>query len=273
MLLFVLGLIAVSALVLISRPTRLGLDLKGGVELVYQGTPTGAVKTISGADIERSIDIIRQRIDQLGVSEPEVSRLGSTEISVSLPAVTNARRAIEQVGTTAQLYFYDWETNLIGREHEIGGSPGHQPPEAALKAANAEWKAAGRSTSSAADKQLIFAGAMPSAYDAVLLASKQKPVADCTSCSTAKPRYYLFATGKSHRLIAGPEYSREDLYISPTGKKRSHRGTVLVVPPGTVIVSEQPLESGGKTIEGIQNAGWYALRDKPALSGSDITRP
>ncbi len=272
-LLFVLGLIVVSALVLAKKPTRLGLDLKGGVQLVYQGTPTGAVKTISGADIERSIDIIRQRVDQLGVSEPEVSRLGSTEISVSLPAVTNARRAIEQVGSTAQLFFYDWEPNLIGREHEIGGFPGHQPPEAALKAAMAEWKAAGRSTSSANDKQLIFAGASPSAYDAVLLASKQPPIQHCTTCSTTKPRYYLFATGKSHRLIAGPEYSREDLYISPTGKKRPHRGTVLVVPPGTVIVSEQPTESGGKTVEGIQNAGWYALKDKPALSGTGITRP
>jgi SecD/SecF fusion protein len=272
-LLFVLGLIAVSALVLVSRPTRLGLDLKGGVELVYQGTPTGQVKTISGADIERSIEIIRERIDRLGVSEPEVSRLGSTEISVSLPDVTNARRAIEQVGTTAQLYFYDWEPNLVGREHAIGGFPGHQPPAPALAAALAEWKAAGRGTKSTEDKQLIFSGALPSAYDAVLLASKQKPVPNCASCSTAKSRYYLFATGKSHRMLAGPEFSREDLYISATGKKRPHTGMVLVVPPGTVVVYEQPLEAGGKTIEGIQHAGWYALKDQPALSGTDITRP
>ena len=127
-LLFVLALIAVSALVIANKPTRLGLDLKGGVELVYQGTPTGQVKEVSGADIDRSIEIIRERIDKLGVSEPEVSRLGTTEISVSLPDVTNAQRAIDQVGTTAQLYFYDWEPNLIGREKTIGGHPGRQPP-------------------------------------------------------------------------------------------------------------------------------------------------
>ena len=94
-LLFVLALIVVSVLVIASKPTRLGLDLKGGVELVYQGTPTGQVKEVSGEDIERSIEIIRQRIDQLGVSEPEVSRLGTNEISVSLPDVTNAQRATE----------------------------------------------------------------------------------------------------------------------------------------------------------------------------------
>ena len=115
-LLFVLGLIVVSALVVANKQTKLGLDLKGGVELVYQGTPTGEVKEVSGEDIERSIEIIRQRIDKLGVAEPEVARLGTTEISVSLPDVTNAQRAIEQVGSTAQLQFYDWEPNLIGRE-------------------------------------------------------------------------------------------------------------------------------------------------------------
>ena len=116
----------------------------------------------SGEDIERSIEIIRERIDQLGVSEPEVARLGTDEISVSLPDVTNAERAIEQVGSTAQLYFYDWEPNLIGREKAIGGHPGQQPPTAALKEANEEWKEAGRNADqSSENQQLIFAGAYP----------------------------------------------------------------------------------------------------------------
>ena len=71
-----LGLVVVSALVIVSKPTKLGLDLKGGVELIYEGQPTGQAKEVSGEDIERSIEIIRERIDELGVSEPEVSRLG-----------------------------------------------------------------------------------------------------------------------------------------------------------------------------------------------------
>jgi SecD/SecF fusion protein len=272
-LLFVFGLIAVSALVIASKPTRLGLDLKGGVELVYQGTPTGQVKEVSGSDIERSIEIIRERIDKLGVSEPEVARLGTTEITVSLPDVTNAERAIEQVGTTAQLQFYDWEPNLIGREKAIGGSPGREPPAGALEEAEEEWKEAGRSTKRPEDAQLIFAGAFPNAYGAVKLASEQKPVADCTECSTTKPRYYLFADDAKHTLIAGPEFSEEDLFISATGKKRSRKGTVLKVPAGTIVVSEQPTDKNGGTIEGIDKAGWFALNDKPALSGTDITNP
>jgi SecD/SecF fusion protein len=272
-LLFVLALIVVSVLVVASKPTKLGLDLKGGVELVYQGTPTGQVKEVSGEDIERSIEIIRQRIDKLGVSEPEVSRLGTSEISVSLPDVTNAQRAIEQVGTTAQLHFYDWEPNLIGREKTLGGNPGREPPKAALEEAEEEWKEAGRSTKTPEDGPLIFSGAYPTAYGAVRLAAEQEPVADCTTCSTTKPRYYLFANDADHTLIAGPEFAKEDLFISATGKKRPHKGTVIKVPAGTIVASEQPSDKNGKTIEGIEHAGWYALKDKPALSGTDITNP
>jgi SecD/SecF fusion protein len=272
-LLFVLALIVVSALVVASRPTKLGLDLKGGVELVYQATPTGQVKEVSGEDIERSIEIIRQRIDKLGVSEPEVSRLGENEISVSLPDVTNAQRAIEQVGTTAQLHMYDWEPNLIGREKTIGGNPGREPPKAAVEEAEEEFKEAGRSVSKQKNQALVFYGAFPNAYGAVKLASEQKPVADCTTCSTTKPRYYLFADDSEHTLIAGPEFSKEDLFISATGKKRPHKGTVIKVPAGTIVVSEQPSDKNGKSIEGIQNAGWFALKDNPALSGTDITNP
>jgi len=271
-LLFVLALIVLSTLVIASKPTRLGLDLKGGVELVYQGTPTGQVKEVSGSDIERSIEIIRQRIDKLGVSEPEVSRLGTTEISVSLPDVTNAQRAIDQVGTTAQLQFYDWEPNLIGREKTIGGFPGQEPPPQAIEEANKEWAAAGRSTSKRENQQLIFAGAFPSAYAAVSLAAEQKPVADCTSCSTTKPRYYLFANDSTHKLISGPEFSEEDLFISATGRKRSHKGVVRKVPAGTIVVSELPSDSGGKVLEDGE-PGWYALKDDPALSGTGITNP
>jgi SecD/SecF fusion protein len=272
-LLFVLGLVAVSGIVIVNKPTRLGLDLKGGVELIYQGTPTGQVTTVSGADIDRSIEIIRQRIDELGVSEPEVSRLGEREISVSLPDVTNAQRAIDQVGTTAQLFFYDWEPNLIGPEGAIGGHPGKEPPEGAVEKATEEWEDAGRNPGTRRDGQLLASGAFPTAYDAVLLGSKQKPEPDCADCSTTRPRFYLFAKSEPHDLIAGPEFSEKDLFVSATGKRRKSKGTtVLTVPPGTVIVSEKPSDAQGQVIEDGE-PGWYALRDHPALSGTDITDP
>ncbi|HET9185875.1 MAG TPA: protein translocase subunit SecD [Solirubrobacterales bacterium] len=271
-LLFVLGLVAVSAIVIATKETRLGLDLQGGLELVYQGQPTGTAKSVSGKDIEDSISIIEKRINKLGVSEPEVARLGENEITVSLPGITDPERAAEQVGTTAQLYFYDWEPNLIGLEQAIGGHPGQQASKEASKKMADLWKAAGRNTKSAESLQLIESGAFPTAYDAALLASKQEPVEGCTKCSVAKPRYYLFEKADPHKLVAGPELAKKDLYVSPTGEKLPKDGIVVKVPPGTVLVSEYPSDLSGKIDETAQ-PGWFALKDEPALSGSNITNP
>src|SRR5690348_8961809 len=113
-LLFVLLLVGVSALAIAAKETKLGLDLQGGLELVYEGQPTGNATSVSGEDIDDSISIIEKRINQLGTTESEVARLGDKFITVSLPGVKDANRAAEQVGSTAQLYYYDWEPNLIG---------------------------------------------------------------------------------------------------------------------------------------------------------------
>jgi SecD/SecF fusion protein len=271
-LLFVLGLVSVSALVIANTSTKLGLDLKGGVELVYQGQPTGQVTEVTGEDIERSIEIIRERIDQFGVSEPEVSRLGTDQITVSLPDVDNAQRAIDQVGTTAQLYFYDWEPNLIGPERAIGGRPGQEPPEGPLEASEKRWEEAGRDPKSTQNSTMVAFGAYPNAYGAALLAAEQKPVENCENCSVSKPRYYLFARDRKHDLIAGPELAKKDLFISPTGEKRSSNGIVVKVPAGTIVVSEYPADQEGK-VDKTARPGWYALKDDPALSGTDITDP
>ena len=271
-LLFVLGLVVVSGLVIADKETKLGLDLQGGLELVYQGQPTGTATSVSGEDIENSISIIEQRINKLGVSEPEVARLGNDEITVSLPGITDAQRAAEQVGTTAQLYFFDWEKNLLGPEAAIGAHPGQQPPPGPLKASEKRWKEAGRDAKSSDNQQLIFAGAYPTAYTAAQLAAEQEPDTECTNCTVAKPRYYLFAKDEPHEMLAGPELSKKDLYVSPTGKKLPKDGIVVEIPAGTILVSEYPTDESGK-LDKTAKPGWFALKDNPALSGTDITNP
>jgi SecD/SecF fusion protein len=112
-LLIVAGLLILSALVIATQKTRLGLDLKGGVQLVYEGKPTAQAK-VDDESLSRAIDIMRKRVDKLGVAQPEIQRSGGSEIVVGLPDVSNAARAEKEVGKTAQLYFYDWEPNVIG---------------------------------------------------------------------------------------------------------------------------------------------------------------
>ena len=83
-LLLVAGLVAASLVVIFSQKTQLGLDLKGGVQLVYQGEPTAQSKVTPDA-LNRAVDIMRSRVDSLGVSEPVIQTSGGNQISVGLP--------------------------------------------------------------------------------------------------------------------------------------------------------------------------------------------
>ncbi|MDX6714069.1 MAG: SecD/SecF fusion protein, partial [Baekduia sp.] len=102
-ILSLVGVLLVASLAVIipgsplSKQTRQGLDLKGGVSLVYQAKPTRFSKVTSDS-INRTMDIMRQRVDNLGVAEPEIQRSGSDQIDVSLPDVKNADQAQQQVG-------------------------------------------------------------------------------------------------------------------------------------------------------------------------------
>jgi SecD/SecF fusion protein len=87
-----------------------------------------------------------------------------------------------------------------------------------------------------------------------------------------RPLFYLFDEKAPHKLIDGPEFSEKDLYISATGKKRSHKGVVLEIPVGTVVVSERPQDNNGQ-VDPTADPGWFALKDDPALSGTEITNP
>ena len=87
------------------RPV-LGLDLQGGISAVYQPVlPEGTeIPDDFEAIIDETIEIIRSRVDALGVAEPDISRSG-TDVIVQLPGVTDAERLRELIGRTAQLRF------------------------------------------------------------------------------------------------------------------------------------------------------------------------
>ncbi len=77
----------------------LGLDLQGGVSVVL--SPVGKYKP---AALDVAVDIIRTRVDSLGVAEPEISRQGN-DIVVDLPGVKDRAKAERLVGQTAELRF------------------------------------------------------------------------------------------------------------------------------------------------------------------------
>jgi SecD/SecF fusion protein len=286
----VAGLLALALLLIVpgspqEKKTRLGLDLKGGVELIYEGRPTPQVPEVTPQAIDDAIETIRKRTDALGVSEPEIQRAGKDQISIGLPDVQNADRAEEQVGTTAQLQFYDWEPNIVGPNGQPGtGDPGPQ-------------------------------GRLNGLYAAVQLASKGKPKAEKSDIppdagddvtpeeadranDTARDRFYLF--GPDRQLIAGPDTKCEellqdfedDLPLSgkPAGEREPKKGTecaaelralgtsgpppgsvVIKVPQGIVVVKDE--EDDTVRRGPLSPVFYYVLEDDSELSGSDIKNP
>ncbi len=100
-------LVAVSLYFIIppSLNTRLGLDLQGGLEIVYTAK-TADGKAPSSSELDQTIGILDRRVNGLGVTESAIQKQGTDQISVSLPGVKDAQQALDLIGKTAQLEFY-----------------------------------------------------------------------------------------------------------------------------------------------------------------------
>jgi SecD/SecF fusion protein len=248
-ILLVIGLLVASGLVIATKTTVLGLDLKGGTQLVYEARGTNQVPNPSGADIDRAINIIRTRTDKFGVSEPEISRIGATGIQVGLPSVQNAQQAIDQVGKTAQLYFYDLEANIIPPQKK--GVP-QDPPKTPDPNPN------------------IYT--FPDLWTAVNFASKQKPSCPDNACTTKGPTLYLFDK-KTHKLLSGPAELKKDLLLPFTNGKQPPDSIVKTVPQGTLVAAAPNQPSLSLSQGELANSPQFVLRDRPALNGSEISNP
>jgi SecD/SecF fusion protein len=104
------------------RKATLGLDLQGGLEVTLKAVPPKG-KTLTASDLDRSVAIIRNRIDKLGVSEPNVTKQGKDQIAIQLPGVKDPEAAAKLIGSTAQLGMYDLEANLLPPSTDINRQP------------------------------------------------------------------------------------------------------------------------------------------------------
>ncbi len=275
-LLLVAGLIAASLVVMLSMKTVLGLDLQGGIELVYQGEPTPQTPKVTQQALDDAVTIMRNRVDQLGVAEPSIQTSGGNQISVGLPNVKDTNRAKAQVGNTARLEFYDWEANVL--------TPKGKPAADLLQQQDPAATALSTGTPGSPG-----AGSV-SLYDAVKLASKQ-PVQAGSDNARQGSEYYLFGApgssacataardqGKSpvpglHCLLAGPDTAASDLQNGlPAGVTLS-MGQRLAVPQGTVVLQAADLNAKKQTNFNDPAAQFFVLKDHVSLFGNQITNP
>jgi SecD/SecF fusion protein len=100
-----LAVLAVSGWLVTTRPPNLGLDLRGGTQIVLE-TKDGELARATAETTDEALEVLRRRVDQLGVSEPSIARSGERRIIVELPGVTDPEEAVSVLGRTAQLTFH-----------------------------------------------------------------------------------------------------------------------------------------------------------------------
>ena len=101
-LVIVIGLLAGCTALALTREPRLGLDLRGGTQITLQAKDSARAKA-TAENTDRAIEVLRGRVDALGIAEPTLTRSGENRILVELPDVQDPREAVETLGRTAQL--------------------------------------------------------------------------------------------------------------------------------------------------------------------------
>lgn len=114
-LIAVLALIAIAVVISVAPllgGLQLGLDLQGGVQVVLQAIPDEG-KSVTSADMQQLISVMDNRVNELGVSEPNIQQEGDDRIVVELAGVDDPEAAVEIIGKTAKLEFIDPDGNVI----------------------------------------------------------------------------------------------------------------------------------------------------------------
>ena len=91
---------------------NLGLDLQGGLQVTLKAVPPKG-RPLEKSDLDRSVSIMRSRVDKLGVAEPEIRTQGDDQIVIDLPGIRDPAAAAKIIGKTAALELYDLEVNLV----------------------------------------------------------------------------------------------------------------------------------------------------------------
>src|SRR3954465_16082163 len=236
------------------KKVTLGLDLQGGLEVVLKAVPP-LHKTCDAACMDRSVGIMRSRIDKLGVSEPEIRKQGSNQIVIQLAGVHDVNKAAEIIGTTAQLQFYDLEVDTVGPSNNAGQVVAHSSLYDLLTKVKPDTKNGGSQYylfnekkrgaggPGAPQERLLRAttrggrqlkGSLPKGFTVLAVPKKQIVIscAQATGCpgvtqadATAPTLYYLF----KYDPPRVPEATGEDLKLSDIAADISTQGQGNVV--------------------------------------------
>jgi SecD/SecF fusion protein len=258
-------LLAVPGSPIYKKPT-LGLDLRGGLEVVLQAVPDkGQQVTASGMTTAQNI--IRSRIDKLGVSEPEVRTQGSNQLVIQLAGVHDPAKAAQLIGKTAQLLIFDFEADLVSPTIDSAGNPTPQPTLYGLLT-----QIQGQAGKGSPQAYYLFRNKTVTTKTTKKTTEKK----DGKTVTVLKP---ATKTTVVHKLLQGPSPTRADL-LKPYGGEVPKDGQILETPSGRLVVS-CPVNNGcpGAGAAGTSTSATYFYLFKyhptapdgpPALTGKDL---
>ncbi len=198
-------LLAVPGSPIYKKPT-LGLDLRGGIEVILKAVPARG-QQVTATDMQTAQSIIENRVNSIGVGSPNVAVQGGNEIVIQLAGIHDPAKAAAIVGQTGQLQFFDFELDLAPPTV----SQGQPAPAPSLYSLLTQVKAqASKGT--------------PTAY--YLFKSKKTT----TKVNGKK------TTTTTHKKVQGPDFTLKQL-LQPYGGKQPAHTQVLGVPQGREAVS------------------------------------
>ena len=253
-LLIVVALIGGSIVVVLTKPTKLGLDLQGGVQLVYQAKPTAQQprRRRGDAAVDRPDAAARERVRRLRGRGLPVRRRPDRG---QPPGRRGRRGAAEQVGSTAQLFFYDWEANIL--DEKCKTDPDHERERTASRSSGS----ARRSTQA-------------SKCTSVGVGRGLDPLADDSpggeSQAAAEPRFYVFDKATKKPLGDGSRRSTRArtrwTSLHRRGARRTPRSSRSR--PACSSCARERADADDPNPD-----RWWVIQDRPGLSGTDIKQP
>ncbi len=165
--------------------TVYGLDLQGGIQLVLKAEPRGNQTSITPEQLQAARDILEQRANGTGASEPVVQTAGNDRILVELPGITNLEDATKIIQETAFLEFISSGDTPLSKDTlvctEKGGCPRPELQRVASGTSNTSTPGAGTpvvtSTTTVSNTGAI-AQASPTAQASATPATVYKTVID-----------------------------------------------------------------------------------------------
>ena len=250
----------------INRKPTLGLDLQGGLEVVLVAVPPKG-HTLTPDDMNRSISIMQNRINKLGVSEPEIRKQGKDQIVIQIAGIHDPAAAAKLIGKTAQLMLFDFENDLTGPSLDLNGNPVATP--SLYELLKQVQKQAAKSTP---ESYYLFHA------KSVKVASTKKQTVkgkNGKSSTVIKP---VKKTVVKHSLVAGPANTLKDL-LKSRGGKLPPKDEVLKVPANRIVVSCQA-KTGCLGARAVSPSGTYYYLAKffptrkpnpiPEMTGGDL---